>query len=420
MTAGRLRDARRALRVLQAAARDTRAPESGDHGRSGRVPADLIEDDFRWLYLSRRETTLFEKAREALLNDLALEHVGRRADELVWRFVCEASRKRSVDHVEPLLTAHARDVESHSVFFTVLHLRAVEPFQFAGVEFFPLSDDRVPASAQLKDEPHAGAAVAVATAGTDRDRIVVRARKEATHALMLLRVASAQSINLHERQLRFQLGERFAFTDSRAGWALGPDAAWEASMSAVEADKLSEQRLAGLTPAPKGSIQRHANTAVRWLNRARFANDPVERLLFLFFSLEAILGDIGGGEKGRNLAFRLAMLDHVSSGSFNEPSKTFVLYDSVRSVAVHGGEPPEINMRTVDGFGSTIHRAINLFLAHADALGATKRSQVCVSLEQHEDSVELLAWLCERDPATWADYSPGSVNSSRIDDNPCS
>ena len=79
----------------------------------------------------------------------------------------------------------------------------------------------------------------------------------------------------------------------------------------------------------------------------------LEELLYLFFALEAMLGDKSEGLKAPALAVRRAIRGLVTRDGFIHPARTYLLYDEVRSAAVHGEEPPEIGQRRLTGSRGT-------------------------------------------------------------------
>jgi len=82
--------------------------------------------------------------------------------------------------------------------------------------------------------------------------------------------------------------------------------------------------------------------------------------LYLFFALEAILGDRSEGLKAPALAIRRALLGWLVTSGFSHPSRTFLLYDDLRSAAaVHGEAPPSLPERLSDMFASDVRRALN-------------------------------------------------------------
>ena len=78
--------------------------------------------------------------------------------------------------------------------------------------------------------------------------------------------------------------------------------------------------ISGLPAKPRNDVEAHAELALRWFERAQMTEDQLTRLLFLFFAIEAILGDRSAAMKGANLAVRRAMLGFVTTGRFVDPS----------------------------------------------------------------------------------------------------
>ena len=397
-----------ALRRLQSTVRAPDPPDAA-HGRGGRVPDDLRGNAFQWLELTIDEAVALDSAILAVATDLSLEHLGERAAEMLWRMVCEAIVERRTDHVGRFLTAHSRDPESLSVFFTIRHLDVRERFNLAGVTFLPLSDPGVPAPDDLLLEPHVGGVARAEALGTNRARIVDRARSNAEHALRVLRVGLPSALKLAaSRQFRFRLGERYAFEDSRrAGWQIADDAAWEIGIDASTAAQVASTPMGRLSARPASTVERHAATALRWADRAVLTPDPLVRLLYLFFALEALVGDRAAAEKGRRITFRRAMLDHAITGGFHNPHVTYALYDDVRSAAVHGDDPPEITADEVYALDTDVRSGISEVLEFAASIETSKHSQVIHALDTHPDALGLLDWLQKTDRwDVWSDFEP--------------
>jgi hypothetical protein len=126
--------------------------------------------------------------------------------------------------------------------------------------------------------------------------------------------------------------------------------------------------------------------------------------LFLFFALEGILGDKSEGLKAHGLAFRRAMLGIATRGQFVDPNRIFYLYDRVRSAAVHGEHPPELDWRMVGRVAWDVRRALNEYLEYARERGLQKRSRVLRALKDHPDATKLIASLCSKGGPHWQDY----------------
>jgi hypothetical protein len=149
-------------------------------------------------------------------------------------------------------------------------------------------------------------------------------------------------------------------------------------------------------------VEGRANLALRWFERAQLETDAMTQLLYLFYALEALLGDRSGGEKATVLAVRRATLEMVTGdGSFSHPARAYLLYDKVRSAAVHGEEPPAIAEDDLIAFAWNVRRAINQFLQYARANQFMQRKQVTSALDGHEKRKELADWLLEQDPVLW-------------------
>lgn len=73
-------------------------------------------------------------------------------------------------------------------------------------------------------------------------------------------------------------------------------------------------------------------------------------MLYRFFALEALPGDKARGQKAHGLAFRETMLSHVIEGGFRYPNATFFYDDQIRSVAVHGGQAPDVPRKVAAQF----------------------------------------------------------------------
>lgn len=398
-----------ALRRLQAT---IRAPDAATArpGGSGRVPDDLATDDLRHLYLSDEEAARFDEALDALAGDVHFEHLDTRsAKDLLWRFVCEANINRSTDHVSPFVRAHAREPKSVEVFFTVRHLDVMEEFEVGGVTFLPASSSLVPAPGDLTTEPHVGGILRATAAGTDRRRIVERARVTVEHALRLLRNGLRSTVmDAPNRQLRFSLGERYALGDSRrAGWELGDDAAWELGVNAEMARRATSTPVGHLALEAHTDVETHVHTALRWADRSLTTADPLLQVLYLFFALEALVGDRGSGEKARRVAFRRAMLDHATREGFRNPHVTYALYDEVRSAAVHGSPSPEVTDRDASGLDSDVRAALDQLLEFAASIDETRHSKAMQALDRHGDAAELVQWLQTTDRwNVWHDFVP--------------
>jgi hypothetical protein len=396
---------RQVLRQLQALVRQGQPVETVNSGVTRRVPEDLATDEFQWLTLSRAEADMFDKAIRQVLSDETLEHLGTRTESVLWRLVCQSVADKTTDHVRQFLNHHARTPESRTVYFTVPYLKLPRSMVVAGVRFLPSDATEVPDSGLLNGEDHVQLVACATATGTVPALLVKRARATANHAVRLLALGllTADS-GLQDRQRRFRLGERYSLEPGGGGWRALPDTPWEANLPPDVLAALDGQPLMEIPERPSNKLQKRVLISVEWLDRARFADDPLVRLLYQFFALEALLGDRQAKEKGRLLAFRRAMLDHAVDGQFNDPNLTYYLYDEVRSAAVHGGESPEPDTWRSAKLDRDLHNVVNQFLRYVKSIGVTKHSEILQALDEHPDQDEMLAWLTRNNPDVWNDF----------------
>jgi hypothetical protein len=374
---------------------------------SGRIPPDLATPTAGSVSLTSECRAVFEETEVIVQEDLALEHLGSRTKDALWRLVCEAELRQSDGTlVSQFVDRHDREPTAQTYLFTVLYMSINEPFTVADVEFLPRGAQQVAEFEELLSDPDMCAIARCTGTGTDQQKTAQRARERAERALRILRVAATGQG--HERQLKFGLGERFAVREfpRHPGWRLGPDKAWPITFPPATVEKLLAQPIAQLGQGGASKFELRATTALEWLDRARFTDTPVDRILYQFFALEAILGDKSEGEKGSKIAFRRAMLDHLLTGSFINPSITLALYADVRSVAVHGGDVPSIEASAAKARNRDVWSAINQTLDLAGRIGATSREQLCQHLDHHEEAHQLLRFLREIDPTRWDDANP--------------
>jgi len=71
-------------------------------------------------------------------------------------------------------------------------------------------------------DPPVRCVVAVPVSGTSYKRMAERARADAERGLRVLRIALRESRGVHDDQLRFRLGEAYAFGDRLSGWDRDP------------------------------------------------------------------------------------------------------------------------------------------------------------------------------------------------------
>jgi hypothetical protein len=370
------------------------------------VPADLATEGFVTLVLDVEEEQAFQEVQSIVTDDLRFEYLDQRAaQEALWRFVCRCAADRATDHVGPWVKEHARAIMDRVCYLPVEHLQVEAEVNIAGLRLLPTNSDEVPRGGRgFVLEPPVRCVVAGRVSGTNYDRMAERARDVAEHGLRVLRIGLRATRGIHDDQLRFGLGEAYAFHDQASGWRRRPGAPIPLGIAARDADLVSSQLVVALPAIPLNKLGRKADLAARWMERAMLAAEPLLQLLYLLFALEAILGDTAEGEKAGLIALRRAMLGQVTGGSFTHPSRTYQLYDEVRSAAVHGSEPPEISDADVRLFASDVREALGEYLRYANEQGFTRQGQLVQALDGHPDRPHLIKWIRDYGGDMWDKY----------------
>jgi hypothetical protein len=394
----------RILTRLQAAAR---RPPSGDRTiRSGRVPDDIATEHCKWLYLEPDEDEVYQEARDGVLGDPRFEYLEpSEAEEALWRFVCQCHVDRTRSHVAAFVARHARDILEVTCYLTVEHLEVKAEAGIAGLRLLPTTSDEIPQQGRrFVLDPPIRCVAAVPVSGTSYKKMADRGRAVAEHGLRLLRIALRESHSIHDDQLRFRLGEAYSFGDHLHGWDRHPGSPYPLALRDSDVEMVRSQPVAGLPLVPSNKLERQAHLTVRWIERASLATDPLVRLLYLFFALESLLGDTGEGQKAGLIALRRAMLSAARGQGFTHPSRTYWLYDQVRSAAVHGGEPPEVSDPDVRLFGADVREALDDYLTYGREHRFTRQSQLVQALDHHPDRPRLIEWIRENGGDMWDKY----------------
>ena len=394
----------RVLTRLQAAAR---RPPSGDRTvRSGKVPDDIATEACKWLYLEPDEDLVYEEAQAVLLGDPRFEYLDQRqAENALWRFVCQCHVDRTRGHVTAFSAEHARDVMEVTCYLPVEHLEVKAETAIAGLRLLPTTSDEIPAQGRrFVLDPPVQCVVAVPVSGSSYKKMADRARAVAEHGFRLLRLALRASHGIHDDQLRFRLGEAYSFGDRLHGWDRHPGSPYPLWLTDSDAEMVRSQPVSALPFAPSNKLERQALLAVRSMERASLATDPLVRLLYLFFALESLLGDEGAGEKAGLIALRRAMLSSARGQGFTHPSGTYWLYAKVRSAAVHGSQPPQVGDADVGQFAWDVREALGEYLIYGRDQGFTRQSQLVQALDHHPDRPRLIEWIREYGGDMWDKY----------------
>jgi hypothetical protein len=388
------------LRRLQQLVRQTRRSE-GPLTYTGNVPDDLIRPGLRSIALYADEREALARTRASAAIDLRYEHLP--ADQVqaaTWRFVCLAHIDPHTDHAKQFETAHAQEPVTTRCFTEVALLSLDGSFNLADAEFMRAEDAPIPPSPFVKPEANA-AVIAVDISGTNRARMRDRAHAHSRHALRVLRAALREDPWIHDDQLRFRLGALSWFDDG--GWAFRGESDFSIPLDLASAafERVKDQPLLSVPFRPSTDLERRLTLALAWFERSQLIDDSTTELLYLFFALEAILGDRSEKLKAPALALRRAVLGLESTGGYRHPSSTYLLYDNVRSAAVHGELAPEVPRRDLDSFAMDVRRALNEYLAFATRHRFTKRAQVRKALDRAQCRDEVLRRLLAEDPRTW-------------------
>lgn len=352
------------------------------------------------------ESEAVDRAAAALREDRRFEHLDD-PEKFTWEFADEAFVHEKGDRVSEFVTEHAREVLDRRCYLPIEYLKLTTAIELGRVRLLPLSDSELPEAQPpwfLLDPP-VGAVAVIEVSGTNGGRMADRARAEVRFELRKLRLGMRGMNLYHERQLRFRLNGSFAFDKGGQGWNRPDDSLFAAGLRPESLEKMNGEELFSLTTPPVTDLDRCAHRAAEWIERALLVNDsPLNALLYLFFAMESLLGDRGEGPKGHGLAARLAMLAHATESGFTHPNVTLFLYDQVRSSAVHGGDPPEVDWRTVSQLTWDVRDALNRYLRLAVREGLYRRGRLIQHLERHPDWPKLRERLLEYDPANWSNY----------------
>lgn len=364
----------------------------------GEVDGELVPLD-----LTLEQASAIEVVKAALCADLRFEHLCD-SDEWVSSFVGRCFAARGADHVKEFLGQYGKGPLKVTCFFPVEFLEVAAEREVAGVRFLPVTDPTLP-----REEPWfpmakpVACVAAVQVRGTNQVLMAERGKAEVAHALRVLRVALRASPGVIKEQVRFRLSGVHAFSERVGGWKLREDVAFTVEL-AEDFGAVSQHPVLELSVQPSTGIEKKADLALRWMERAYLAGEPLVMMLYLFFALEAMLGDTSEKLKSHPLAFREMMLSHAAIGGFRNPNRTLLLYGEVRSGAVHGEEVREVTWDDALRFEWAVRDALGNYLTLARERGLARRSRLLAFLDMHEDRSDLIAWLREKGGPDWTVY----------------
>lgn len=400
-----------ALRTLEKKVRNQQVNKLEPGGMNRPVPGDLASTGFRGMTLGADQVQAFDRALEQLADDQRFEWLKpENAEEALWRLACEA-RAKAMERglAEAFVEEYAGDPQTQKCFFPVGGLETDFEVDLFGIKLLPAADVEVPRQlvvlANLVEAHGAdemGCVAATEVSGTSGVHMAARAREAAEHALRLLRITLRAHREISDRDLRFKLGQVWWLDDGSHQWTMPDRLPTPLRLRNDLIELATAQPIASLRASSRTNIEEHARIALSWFEKAQLDDDPVSQMLYLFFALEAILGDRSEGLKGEKLALRRAILGHMTTGSFRNPARAYVLYDQVRSKAVHGGTPLPVTEKDVLLFSADIRDGINEFLEFARSRGHTRRGQVRDALDQDDARQKLAARLYRENPKLWA------------------
>ncbi|HEX5406597.1 MAG TPA: hypothetical protein VFX16_30360 [Pseudonocardiaceae bacterium] len=394
----------RALARLQALIRRPPVGDARQTAMTRRLPADLAGEVTQHLGLLADEVDAMRDAVAALLADLRFEHL-RDPEARVWRFAAAAWLEPTTDHLRSFVAEHEQTPLNSVCYLPVEFLKVNAELEVLGIRLLPVDDLRIPpAGGWFSLASPVGCVAAVETGGTSPGRMAERARQQAVHSLRALRIALREDRGVHDRQLRFRLSTTYAFDKHLSGWSERDDDADDLTLGGDGIKVIHDQPIARMPLHPTTDIGKKADLALRWMERAWLAGDPLVALLYLFFALEGLLGDKSEGLKAHGLAFRQTMLSYVATGGFGHPNEIWFLYDQVRSSAVHGEIAPEISSDVVRSFAGNVRATLNNYLNVAGQHGLTKRGRLLAVLDYHADRSQLVAWLRTHGGPIWTTY----------------
>jgi hypothetical protein len=363
------------------------------------LPADLASSDIRALGFLRDEVDTADKVTATLLGDLRFEHL-ERVEDKVRRFMAECWVDRSTDHVPLFVASHGAEVRKVTCYIPVEFLSVTSVTMFPEVRLLPVANPQVPPPTPgfVLEKP-TGCVAAVEVEGSSFARMADRARDRVNHLLRAMRIA--QSGRVHDFQLRFRIGIGYAFDDRLQGWNRRDDDAYELTLSEQGVEELLSHPAMSIAISERSDVEEKAVLAMSWMERAYLTGDSLIAMLYRFFALEALLGDKSEGLKAHGLAFREMMLSHVIEGGFRHPNATFFSYDQIRSVAVHGGQAPDVPRKVAAQFEWAVRDALINYLTLARQQGFSKRGKLLQFLDQHPDKPGLLTWIRDYGGPDW-------------------
>lgn len=394
--------------------------EGGQAVLSHALPLRLTNRTVQGVSLLEDEAKAFMAVLLALDGDLRFEHLSN-IEETAWEFVGDCWADRTTDHIPAFLDLHARDVFERVCFLPIEHLLVASVEDAVGIRLLPLNDPslpQLPPSPRFSTAPPVGSFAASRVSGTHHGLMADRAQAIAGHALRVMRVALRRHQGINDKQLRFRLADWYVFDDGLFGWRTRGDVAYNLEFNHELVQLIEAQPAAQMKLDPKTDAMKKADLALRWIERSALDGEPLPALLFLFFALEALLGSKSEDKKAHLLAFRKTMLGHAVNGAFTHPHRSWLLYDQVRSYAVHGEDILKVDWDLVQSFAAEVRSTLEQYLTVCKAQDFGRRKRLLKYLDTHPDRPQLIAWLRENGGKSWPPYLDGLKGIETLDDPP--
>jgi hypothetical protein len=381
----------KALKRVQHAARDSSRPPAEPGHSHMTFSATASTGEQVWVTLYDEGCWAFHEACELMAGDPRLEYMDQKALEAaVHTFAAAAGVVRTESHVAGFVEQHAQQVRNLACSFAVEDLILDRRRELFGATFIPVEEAQMPPL--IDDQTPVHSIIAVQCEGTSGRRMMERAKETAEHALRLLRAGLREHRSIHNDQLRFRLGIHYWFTvngEARPGWQRRPGE--PTTFGPINDDLINLATSPAIATLPEhgtSDIERRASRALVWWERSFLSVDPIEKVVFLFTALEAILGDKADGLKAENLTMRRAALSESLGEGFALPARGLALYEDVRSQAIHGEEPEPIDLKEAEAFEWDVRKAISEYVRYASERGLTRRKDVLASLLTKRREIE--------------------------------
>ncbi len=381
-------------------------------------PLHLIFGPQLRVQLTRADSAALTAALEAIQADLRFEHLGEPKRPLR-DFASRAWHEPTSDTVHWFLREYARPVQTGLCFVSVEYLAVKQSRHVFGIDLLPLHDPRISSAVDIFGPRGRDRSVAmVEVRGTDPMMMGARAKLHVGHSLRLLRIALSDLRGIPDLQLRFRVGERFALEGGGGGWRLPDHAAGELELDDNLQSLVSDHIVGSIPMDPIPDALKRAALAAAWLERAQMTGDPLIAVLYQFFALEAILGQTSDKEKASPIAFRQAVLSSIVTGRFEHPDETWLLYDRVRSAAVHGSEAPLVDARLAQRHRGRVRRSLSGYLTLSRDQSLLRRATIIRHIELHEEAEKMAGWLRANGGDQWAAYLKMRAVANRSADAP--